>query len=323
LARRNLVVCRAGAESLHPRWLGDPASRSWDLLLSAYHDDAPLTGDEILVHRVAGSKWQGLADLMAKHGDVVDSYDRIWFPDDDLDCDQAAIDRMFAYADRFDLALFQPSLTHDSFISWPITLRHKGFVLRYTNFVESMAPGFGRTLLGRVRDIFATTVIGWGLDFLWPRFTELGQTAIIDATAVHHTRPIGGTMKWAGFNTQADRTTAIGLWTARYIPDINWRMAINFGGIRKDGSLLCYAEDNAATDRFMAALEAGIDGVKVKPGRPPEMLTDYIKVHQAFGRARNKVGLFHGIDTVLAEKVAVADAKGISLPSDQNPASTG
>jgi hypothetical protein len=310
VTRRNLVICRAGADSLHPRWLGDATARNWDLVVSSYHDAAPLTGAERLVHRFAGGKLPGLVDLFARHWDLVAAYERIWLPDDDLDAGPATIDRMFELAARHDLRLFQPALTRDSYISWPITLQHAGFVLRFTNFVEIMAPAFALPMLARLRDSFGTSVIGWGLDLYWPRFAELGQTAIVDATPVHHTRPVGGTMQWAGFATTEERNTAIGLWTARYIPDINWRMAINFGGIASDGSLLSYADDDIAIARFIDALEAGIAGVQVKSGRPPSMLTDYVDMHRAFGRARNKVGLFNGIATVLAERLAATRRRG-------------
>jgi hypothetical protein len=310
MTRRNLVICRAGRNSLHPRWLRDAATRNWDLVVSAYHDDTPLGGEERLVHRIAGAKLPGLADLFARHWDVIEDYDRVWLPDDDLDVDQATLNHMFDLATRYDLRLFQPALTPESYISWAITLRHAGFRLRFTNFVEIMAPGFALPLLKQVRESFGTSIIGWGLDFLWPRFTELGQTAIIDATPVHHSRPVGGTMKWAGFANEAERTAAIGRWTAQYIPDINWRMAINFGGIATDGGVLSYRNDEGAIARFVDALEAGIAGIAVKPTRPPNLLTDYIATHRAFGRARNKVGLFAGIEAVLAERLEALRRRG-------------
>jgi hypothetical protein len=314
--RRNLVICRAGRNSLHPRWVDVASSRNWDLIVSTYHDDAPLTGDEIFVHRFAGAKMPGLADIFARHWDLVARYERIWLPDDDLDVGQATIDRMFELASQHDLALFQPALTRDSFMSWVITLQHAGFALRFTNFTEIMAPAFTTPLLAQLRDSFSTSVLGWGLDFFWPRFTQLGQTAIIDATPVRHTRPVGGTMRWAGFATEAERSAAVGRWTARYIPDINWRMAINFGGITTESELLSYSDDGIRLNRFLAALEAGIAGVQIGPHRRAAILTEYIKTHQAFGQARNKVGLFQGIATVLAERQQAASERGIAARGD-------
>jgi hypothetical protein len=316
MKRRNLVICRAGRTSLHPRWLDDSSSRNWDLIVSTYHDDTPQTGDEMFVHRFAGAKMPGLADLFARHWGVIEEYDRIWLPDDDLDADPLTIDRMFDVAQQYDLRLFQPALTRDSHISWAITLQHAGFALRYTNFIEIMAPAFATPLLAQLRDSFATSVLGWGLDFYWPRFTELGQTAILDATPVRHTRPVSGALQLGGFANSADRNTAIGRWTARYIPDINWRMAISFGGLTSDGSLLAYSDDAAATDEFVTALEVGISDIAAGPPHPASMLTDYIKTQQAFGRARNKVGLFHGIATVLAERQEAVRQRRIEAPGD-------
>jgi hypothetical protein len=181
-------------------------------------------------------------------------------------------------------------------------LQHAGFALRYTNFIEIMAPAFATPLLAQLRGSFGTSVLGWGLDFYWPRFTELGQTAILDATPVRHTRPVSGALQLGGFANPAERNAAIGRWTARYIPDINWRLAINFGGLTNDGSLLTYADDAAATDEFVTALEAGIADIAVRPPHPASMLIDYIQIHRTFGDARNKVGLFQGIAAVLAER---------------------
>ena len=308
------MICRAGRTSLHPRWLGDSSSRNWDLIVSTYHDDTPLTGDERLVHAFAGAKLPGLADLFTRHWHVIAEYERIWLPDDDLDANQATIDRMFELAKRHDLSLFQPALTPDSYVSWPITLRHAGFALRYTNFIETMAPGFSLSLLTQLRASFATSVIGWGLDFYWPRFTELGQTAILDSTPVRHTRPVSGALQLGGFANSTERNAAIGRWTARYIPDINWRLAISFGGLTNDGSLLTYADDVAATDEFVTALEAGIAGIAARPPHPASMLTDYIKTHRAFGRARNNVGLFHGIAAVLAERQEAVRGRTTEAP---------
>jgi hypothetical protein len=44
--RRNLVFCRVGDASLHRAWLGDPATRSYDVWLDSYaSDDARWAGD--------------------------------------------------------------------------------------------------------------------------------------------------------------------------------------------------------------------------------------------------------------------------------------
>jgi len=307
MERRNLVICRAGKASLHPRWLDDPATRGWDLLLSAYHDETPVTGQEILVHRAPGGKWQGLADLLDRHWDVIGSYERIWLPDDDLSAGQGTIDRMFAIAQQYGLTVFQPALSAGSYFSWVITLRHRGFRLRFTNFVETMAPGFTSTMLDCVRPYFGTTVLGWGLDFLWVRMAELGETAIIDLTPVRHTNPVGGSAQWSGYKSDRERDDAIGRWTARYIPDIDWRVAITYGGVTTDGTLLSISDDADANRNYASRLEESI-GYFVPNGRPLQMLNRYIEVQREYGRRQHDPALLRGIATVLHERVAAANA---------------
>jgi hypothetical protein len=58
-----------------------------------------------------------------------------------------------------------------------------------------MAPIFRRAALERCAPTFSESPSGWGLDWLWPvlcRAAGLGRIAVIDATPVRHTRPVGG-----------------------------------------------------------------------------------------------------------------------------------
>jgi len=67
--------------------------------------------------------------------------------------------------------------------------------LRFTRFVEVMTPIFSRNALRVCAPTFAESRSGWGLDWVWPTLCEregLDGIAIIDATPVRHTRPVGG-----------------------------------------------------------------------------------------------------------------------------------
>lgn len=56
-ARRNLVVVRAGKNSLHPQWLDDGRQRNWDLVVSVYDPDAQFVHDaDIAVVEKRGGK---------------------------------------------------------------------------------------------------------------------------------------------------------------------------------------------------------------------------------------------------------------------------
>jgi hypothetical protein len=194
-ARRNLVIVRAGDSSLHPRWLQGAEGRSWDLLVNYFGDDPDKYRDQDVI-RIDGKgpKWPALKEVIEANRDLVDRYDYIWLPDDDIDCRGSDIDRMFEIARRHNLALCQPALTVKSYFSWGVTLRNPFTRLRFTNFVEIMVPCFDHDFLLRCLPTMGANLSGFGLDFVWPKMLEATpeRIAIIDEVAVTHTRPVGG-----------------------------------------------------------------------------------------------------------------------------------
>jgi hypothetical protein len=192
--RRNLVIVRAGNGSLHPNWLNG-ADRSWDLLVSYFGDDPDKYKDQDVV-RIDGKgpKWPALKALIESHREIIDRYDYIWLPDDDIACTARDINKLFEIARAKKLALCQPALTVKSYFSWGVTFRNPFTRIRYTNFVEIMVPCFERDFLWRCLDTMGDNLSGFGLDFVWPKLLAATpeRIGIIDAVAVTHTRPLGG-----------------------------------------------------------------------------------------------------------------------------------
>ena len=192
---RNLVVLRAGDRSLHPEWMaGTP--RDFDLLISYYGSEPDrYRADTPLWEARKGPKWPCIGELLQARPDLIESYDTFWFPDDDLSVDTATINRMFALFRGFALALGQPALTPESYHAHPMLLQKPDHVLRRTGFVEVMAPIFDREALRACLPSFGHSRSGWGLDWVWPRLVgeqRRQSIAILDATPVWHTRPLGG-----------------------------------------------------------------------------------------------------------------------------------
>jgi hypothetical protein len=194
MAARNLVVVRAGNQSLHPGWTQDLATRDWDLVVSYFGDD-PTLYRSAAERRIddKGQKLEGLIALFAREP-AWREYDYIWLPDDDLATDQAAISELFRTMAHEDLAIAQPSLSWASYFSYGITLHHPSFALRYTDFVEVMAPAFSRAALETCLPTFSENLSGWGLGFVWAYLlaNRPRQAAIVDRAQVTHTRPVGG-----------------------------------------------------------------------------------------------------------------------------------
>lgn len=193
--RRNLVVVRAGDTSLHPTWLPQAGERSWDLVVS-YFGNQPgrFAAPDVTCVDWKGPKLGGIHALFRDRPDLLDRYDYVWLPDDDLAIAPAHVDRLFAEMRRFDLLLGQPGLTPDSHWSWTVTLRNPATRLRYVNFIEVMLPCFRADLLRRVLPDFAAYVIGTGFDWVWPLKSgpDPRRVAVLDAVAATHTRPFGG-----------------------------------------------------------------------------------------------------------------------------------
>ena len=197
LPRRFVVIVRAGEKSLHRRWLRGEGPRNWDLVVSWYGEEpyVPVADERVLVAR--GWKWDVLGMQFAAHPDLIEDYDYIFVPDDDIDADIARINRLFEIASAHQLEVSQPALSDRSYFSHLHTMRSRSFLLRYTNFVEVMAPCLSRAALRRSLPYLSATPSGYGLDYLWARFEDDNRfrAAIIDGAPMRHTRRVGKFLK--------------------------------------------------------------------------------------------------------------------------------
>lgn len=208
MARKYLLVVRAGDRSLHPGWLkpqGTP--RLWDLHISYFGDkDAPF-GDlpeGVSLSREKGPKYLGLAECLKTHPDFLACYTHLGFPDDDLACDVAAWNTAFTVLDEIGADLGQPALDPRSFFSYDIVLRRGQFKYREVDFVELMCPIFSATFLGEMLPTWTLNKSSWGLDFVWRETArrEGRKVAIVDAANVLHTRAIGKGTQYSAANMQ-------------------------------------------------------------------------------------------------------------------------
>ncbi|MBZ9707947.1 hypothetical protein LB543_14575 [Mesorhizobium sp. ESP7-2] len=192
--RRNLVIVRAGDNSLHRGWGADVSECEFDLVVSYYGTD-PSSFRQPYENRVdhKGGKWDGIHALFSQRPDLLDRYQYIWFPDDDLEADRTTIEAMFAKMRRLDLHIAQPALTLDSYFSHLPFLRCKSFEFRLVDKIEIMAPCLRADVAAKMLPLFKESMSGFGLDSLWTRLAaqNLGRSAVFDALPVRHTRPVG------------------------------------------------------------------------------------------------------------------------------------
>lgn len=189
---KRLIVVRAGPTSTHRAWYGSADNRQFDVAVSYYGDDEYVPSQGEIVHYFKGGKWEGIFDFFRSHPELASKYSYIWLPDDDLVTDASTINKLFDIAESQKLQICQPSLSWESHYSHFITLQNRKFQIRYTNYVETMAPLFSSSALMRVLPLFEGFRFGWGLDEVWCRLLPdpLYGSAIIDAVSIDHLRPL-------------------------------------------------------------------------------------------------------------------------------------
>jgi hypothetical protein len=194
---RNLIVLRCGDDSLHGGWVTSDLQPNWDLGVSYFGANETRNFPEARYsHKFKGGKWNGIYSFFDSFPETLESYDYFWFPDDDIEASCAQINHMFRMMETYDFELAQPSLSSGSYLSHLITLSNSWFAYRSVNFVELMVPVFSRSLLVKTLPLFKTTRSGFGMDFVWHRFTTnpIKKVAILDDVQVTHTRPVGGAL---------------------------------------------------------------------------------------------------------------------------------
>jgi hypothetical protein len=192
--RANLIVFRAGARSVHRDLFPLPPQRTWDLALSCYE---PPTESDLaqadIVTTGAVAKWDAFAQMRFGRPEFrFDQYDYVCLADDDVVFKDAGdIDRLFGIAREHRLSICQPSLTPQSYGFWGVTQHHPSWFLRYTNFVECMAPVLSAEAIEVLREDLCAAVSGCGLDLVF--HSALGpnrRLAVIDGIMVTHVEPM-------------------------------------------------------------------------------------------------------------------------------------
>ena len=218
MRRQNLVIVRAGDGSLHPEWLAGEGSesRNWDIIVNYFGNDPDkYRGGDVVRIDSKGPKWPALYELIRNNTELIGGYARVWLPDDDLRCVCSDVNRLFEIFETEKLELAQPSLRPNSYVSHMVTLHNPRFHLRYTNFIEVMAPLFTRDSLEKLLPTFNDGMSGWGLDYAWPQLLGPGgsRVAIIDDVQVLHTRPVGaanyGALKAKGISAWDENDVAL------------------------------------------------------------------------------------------------------------------
>lgn len=163
----------------------------------------PPEAEPYLAHRKLGidaalfqpcKKWRSVEIVLDRVS--LDDYDYAIFPDDDLEYCADFLPRFLELLREHDVGLAQPALTPDSYHTYDLCVRCNETKLRFTNFVEVMAPCFRIDCLRALRETIdaETSPMGYGFDLHWGyACAEAGFTmAVVDETPMsHRLRPTG------------------------------------------------------------------------------------------------------------------------------------
>ncbi len=200
--RRNVLVAPVGDDWSASVWMDRPNAASFDIIALYFGDNAtyacPLCA--AVVH-LKGPKWRLFLEFSESTlwSTLSSQYDYIMLPDDDLHMNTCSINKVFSTMRLYDLLMAQPSVCHArGSATWRPELHQiPTYLLRYTTFVEVMAPTFRMDFYQSV--ICATfskywTYVGWGLDSIWPALVHYPQDriAVIDAVCMRHVPTQGG-----------------------------------------------------------------------------------------------------------------------------------
>jgi Protein of unknown function (DUF707) len=237
-SRKFLVIGRVGDSSLHKNWIADVScDRNWDLQLNAYgKDEARVQDGDLPTVIDRGTKWDSIVRHLKGQPELLDRYTYILIPDDDLLMQTRDINRLFEIAVEYDLSLAQPTLSIESYISYPILLRCPQFKLRYSNFLESQACCFRSSYLKTLLPMFEKYSTGWGVDLIWTMLMKepAFRAALVDEVPMTHTRPLysGGLYRDLA-NKSNDPRRELAELTSRFA-NLPGAMIV-YGGVLKNG----------------------------------------------------------------------------------------
>lgn len=191
---KNLVILCAGDNPV-PDFFKDHDKRKYDLLVIYYGDNPENFKNKFknfnYFHHIKGYKFHIIKKYYYENIKFFKKYRYVFMPDDDIILSPKDINNFFRILNEFKLVLAQPSLI--GYYSHLITLHKFENVLRYTNFVEIMMPCFLSDVLAKCISSFDSSLIGHGLDYLWPKMLSYPdkKIAIIDEVVAVHSRKVG------------------------------------------------------------------------------------------------------------------------------------
>ncbi len=198
---RSIVIAPYGnaATTLSDSWLKYRDQKEFDVCLLFYHQEVLEPKKYEMVDyffHLKGFKYRMIHEVLTNlHPEWMDKYDYFFFIDDDVQIDTLQINRMFSLARAHDIWICQPSLSKDSFCSWPILKTNDRCFCRYMGQIEVMAPLFSNYALKICMEAgtFITNNSSWGIDCAWTHLLGYSRNKLVvfDIVTMKHIHPVG------------------------------------------------------------------------------------------------------------------------------------
>ena len=191
--KKYLIISPLGDKSICEEWLQE--NRDFDVVFIYYGDNLTVAEQYLkytpYIFTAKGTKFCLIKSFIQDNLEFISQYSHIWFPDDDVKISTSEINRLFKFAKEWNLSICQPSM--DGYVSHEITKPVENSLLRYTNFVEVLAPMFDLESLLKIYHSFDLNYSSFGFDYLWAHLLNYPQDkiAIIDDIIMTHTKPVG------------------------------------------------------------------------------------------------------------------------------------
>ena len=126
-------------------------------------------------------------------GDIkMDEYKLFWIVDDDIKISVEAIKKFFYNFNSFNLDIAQPGCLGFA-MGKQLVRRNQKYRIRFTNYVDGMAPLFSKNALLKCLKTFENCQSGRGIDHVWAALlgNPVNKIAVIDNSLMYHLKPSG------------------------------------------------------------------------------------------------------------------------------------
>lgn len=188
---KNLILATTGEKSLHKNWISD----EYDIFLINYSKKNYSKDCNYYVDNVSGSKYNLIYKQKKEILKIINNYENIFIPDDDILIFPEQIKKIFEVHSNYKLSLSMPALrgvfkkNDKRYIEVPIMNSSPNLILKYTNWVGIICPCFSKNFFIKSLETFSYNKSNWGIALLWSNsIKEKDKIAIIDSIEAIHSR---------------------------------------------------------------------------------------------------------------------------------------